>query len=32
VLENAALRMGGFPLLPHYRDSLARLVQELQGH
>ena len=31
VLDNAALRMGGFPLLPHYRDSLDRLVQELQG-
>ncbi len=31
VLDNAALRMGGFPLLPNYRDSLARLVQELQG-
>jgi dTDP-4-dehydrorhamnose reductase len=31
VLDNAALRMGGFPLLPNYRDSLDRLVQELQG-
>ena len=31
VLDNAALRMGGFPLLPHYRDSLDRLVQELQA-
>lgn len=31
VLDNAALRMGGFALLPHYRDSLDRLVQELQG-
>jgi dTDP-4-dehydrorhamnose reductase len=29
VLDNAALRMGGFGLLPHYRDSLHRLVQEL---
>jgi dTDP-4-dehydrorhamnose reductase len=29
VLDNAALRMGGFGLLPHYRDSLDRLVQEL---
>lgn len=29
VLDNAALRMGGFSLLPHYRDSLDRLVQEL---
>ena len=30
VLDNAALRMGGFPLLPHYRASLDRLVRELQ--
>jgi dTDP-4-dehydrorhamnose reductase len=29
VLDNAALRMGGFHLLPHYRESLHRLVQEL---
>ena len=29
VLDNAALRFGGFPLLPHYRDSLARLLAEL---
>jgi dTDP-4-dehydrorhamnose reductase len=29
VLDNAALRMGGFGLLPHYRESLDRLVQEL---
>jgi dTDP-4-dehydrorhamnose reductase len=31
VLDNAALRMGGFPLLPNYRESLDRLVQELMG-
>ncbi len=31
VLDNAALRLGGFPLLPHYRESLARLVQDLQA-
>ncbi len=31
VLDNAALRMGGFPLLPDYRESLARLVRELMG-
>ncbi len=30
VLDNAALRSGGFPLLPHYRDALERLVRELQ--
>lgn len=30
VLDNAALRMGGFPELPHYRESLARLMRELQ--
>ncbi len=29
VLDNAALRMGGFPPLPHYRASLDRLVHEL---
>lgn len=29
VLDNAALRLGGLPLLPHYRESLARTVQEL---
>lgn len=29
VLDNAALRLGGLPLLPHYRDSLGRLLQEL---
>jgi dTDP-4-dehydrorhamnose reductase len=31
VLDNAALRLGGLPLLPHYRDSLGRLLKELQG-
>jgi dTDP-4-dehydrorhamnose reductase len=29
VLDNAALRLMGLPLLPHYRDALERLVQEL---
>ena len=29
VLDNAALRLSGFPLLPHYRDSLAQLVKRL---
>jgi dTDP-4-dehydrorhamnose reductase len=29
VLDNAALRMGGFPALPHYREGLDRLVQAL---
>jgi dTDP-4-dehydrorhamnose reductase len=29
VLDNAALRLAGFPLLPHYRDSLAALVKRL---
>ena len=29
VLDNAALRLGGLPLLPHYRDSLERLLREL---
>ncbi len=31
VLDNAALRLGDFPPLPHYRESLGRLVQELRG-
>ena len=31
VLDNAALRLAGFPLLPHYRDSLGALVKRLQG-
>lgn len=29
VLDNAALRLTGLPLLPHYRDSLDRLLEEL---
>lgn len=29
VLDNAALRLGGLPLLPHYRDSLERLLRHL---
>ena len=29
VLDNAALRLSDLPLLPHYRDSLARLVARL---
>ncbi|MGH9113860.1 MAG: sugar nucleotide-binding protein, partial [Acidimicrobiales bacterium] len=29
VLDNAALRLAGLPLLPHYRDSLDRLVKRL---
>jgi dTDP-4-dehydrorhamnose reductase len=29
VLDNAALRLAGFPLLPHYRESLDRLVARL---
>lgn len=29
VLDNAALRLGGFALLPHYRDGLARTLREL---
>lgn len=29
VLDNAALRLGGMPLLPHYRESLDRLVARL---
>ncbi len=31
VLDNAALRCSGFPLLSNYRASLDRLVQELQA-
>jgi dTDP-4-dehydrorhamnose reductase len=31
VLDGAGLRLGGFPELPHYRDGLDRLVQELRG-
>lgn len=29
VLDNAALRLGGLPLLPHYRESLERLLVDL---
>ncbi len=29
VLDNAALRLSGAPLLPHYRDSLGALLREL---
>ena len=29
VLDNAALRLAGLPLLPHYRESLDRLVARL---
>jgi dTDP-4-dehydrorhamnose reductase len=29
VLDNAALRLAGFPLLPHYREPLDRLVAVL---
>jgi hypothetical protein len=29
VLDNAALRLAGEPLLPHYRHSLDRLVARL---
>ncbi|HEY9558996.1 MAG TPA: dTDP-4-dehydrorhamnose reductase [Acidimicrobiales bacterium] len=29
VLDNAALRLGGLPLLPHYRDGLERLLAKL---
>jgi len=29
ALDNAALRLSGLPLLPHYRDSLDRLVKEI---
>ncbi len=31
VLDNAALRLAGEPLLPHYRESLDRLVARLQA-
>jgi len=31
VLDNAALRHLGLPLLPHYRDALDRLVRELRA-
>jgi len=29
VLDNAALRLSGLPLLPHYRESLDRVVRTL---
>jgi dTDP-4-dehydrorhamnose reductase len=29
VLDNAALRLSGLPALPHYRESLDRLVRQL---
>ncbi|MFZ6005544.1 MAG: dTDP-4-dehydrorhamnose reductase [Actinomycetota bacterium] len=29
VLDNAALRLTGLPLLPHYRESLTRLLDDL---
>lgn len=29
VLDNVALRLGGFTPLPHYRDSLRRLIDDL---
>lgn len=29
VLDNAVLRLTGLPLLPHYRESLERLLHEL---
>jgi dTDP-4-dehydrorhamnose reductase len=31
VLDNAALRLDGLPLLPHYREPLERLVRQLQS-
>jgi dTDP-4-dehydrorhamnose reductase len=32
VLDTAALRLAGLPPLPHYRDSLGRLIAELGAH
>jgi dTDP-4-dehydrorhamnose reductase len=29
MLDNAALRLSGVPLLPHYRESLDRLIRDL---
>ena len=29
VLDNAALRLAGLPLLPHYRGALGRLLERL---
>jgi dTDP-4-dehydrorhamnose reductase len=31
VLDNAALRLGGLQLLPHYREPLERLVRQLRS-
>ena len=31
VLDNGALRLGGLPLLPHFREPLERLVQRLRS-
>ncbi len=31
VLDDSALRLGGLPLLPHYREPLQRLVRQLQS-
>ncbi len=31
VLDNAALRLAGLPLLPDFRESLHRLVAQLQS-
>jgi dTDP-4-dehydrorhamnose reductase len=31
VLDNAALRLSGLPVLPHYREPLERLVRRLQS-
>ena len=31
LLDNAALRLGGLPLLPHFREPLERLVRELRS-
>lgn len=31
VLDNTALRLGGLPLLPHYREPLERLVRHLRS-
>jgi dTDP-4-dehydrorhamnose reductase len=31
VLDNAALRLAGVPLLPHHRAPLDRLVAELHA-
>ena len=31
VLDNAAMRLSGLPLLPHFEDSLTRLVRQLSS-